>query len=332
MTEQLTTPIEPRSIGTGVRRVDGVAKVTGRATYAVEHRGAETPLHLWLVQSQVAARPDHPGRHRRRARPRRRGRGARPHATRPGSRTPPTASCAILQDEQVHFRGQIVAVVRGRDPGGGPRGCRAGARRRRRGRPRGRHGGGPRRRLHARQGQPGVPHRHRRGRRRGRAAPRPTWSSSRPTRRRSSTTTRWSRTRSSPAGRSARTARSWTSSTPPRACTGSAGRSRRCSAWSPSRSGCVAPYVGGGFGSKGLPHSPEVAAVLAAQTTGGRPVKLAVTRQQMFALTGYRTADRVALPARRDARRHAAWRSTTGWSSRPPGSRSSPSRPPPRPG
>ena len=51
----------------------------------------------------------------------------------------------------------------------------------------------------------------------------------------------------------------------------------------------VAPYVGGGFGSKGLPHSPEMAAALAAIAADGRPVKLAVTRQQMFALTGYRT-------------------------------------------
>lgn len=51
----------------------------------------------------------------------------------------------------------------------------------------------------------------------------------------------------------------------------------------------VAPYVGGGFGSKGLPHAPEVAAVLAALATPGRAVRLAVTRQQMFALTGYRT-------------------------------------------
>ncbi len=50
-----------------------------------------------------------------------------------------------------------------------------------------------------------------------------------------------------------------------------------------------APYVGGGFGSKGLPHAPEVAAVLAAMATPGRAVRLAVTRQQMFALTGYRT-------------------------------------------
>lgn len=52
----------------------------------------------------------------------------------------------------------------------------------------------------------------------------------------------------------------------------------------------VGTYVGGGFGSKGLPHCHDVVAVLAARTTGGRPVKLAVTRQQMFALTGYRTA------------------------------------------
>jgi xanthine dehydrogenase YagR molybdenum-binding subunit len=51
----------------------------------------------------------------------------------------------------------------------------------------------------------------------------------------------------------------------------------------------LAPYVGGGFGSKGLPHAPEMAAVLAAIATQGRTVRLAVTRQQMFALTGYRT-------------------------------------------
>jgi xanthine dehydrogenase YagR molybdenum-binding subunit len=52
----------------------------------------------------------------------------------------------------------------------------------------------------------------------------------------------------------------------------------------------MAPYVGGGFGSKGEPHAHVMAAALAARTTEGRPVRLAVTRQQMFALTGYRTA------------------------------------------
>lgn len=58
----------------------------------------------------------------------------------------------------------------------------------------------------------------------------------------------------------------------------------------PGRIRVVAPYVGGGFGSKGEAHSHEMAAVLAARTTGGRPVRLATTRQQMFAMTGYRTA------------------------------------------
>lgn len=51
----------------------------------------------------------------------------------------------------------------------------------------------------------------------------------------------------------------------------------------------IAPHVGGGFGSKGAPHAHNVLALLAAQRSGGRPVKLALTRQQMFALVGYRT-------------------------------------------
>jgi xanthine dehydrogenase YagR molybdenum-binding subunit len=63
-----------------------------------------------------------------------------------------------------------------------------------------------------------------------------------------------------------------------------------------------APHVGGGFGSKGLPHAPEMAAVLVARAVPGRAVALAVTRQQMFALTGYRTAtvSRFRLGAKRD--------------------------------
>lgn len=52
----------------------------------------------------------------------------------------------------------------------------------------------------------------------------------------------------------------------------------------------VASYVGGGFGSKGLPHAHNVAVALAAKAHPGRWVRLAVTRQQMFTITGYRTA------------------------------------------
>lgn len=52
----------------------------------------------------------------------------------------------------------------------------------------------------------------------------------------------------------------------------------------------ISPYVGGGFGSKGLPHAPLVAAGLAAMAFPGRAVKVTVTRQQMFTLVGHRPA------------------------------------------
>jgi xanthine dehydrogenase YagR molybdenum-binding subunit len=50
----------------------------------------------------------------------------------------------------------------------------------------------------------------------------------------------------------------------------------------------IAPHVGGGFGSKGTPKPNAIVAALAARHVQ-RPVKLAVTRQQMFVFTGYRT-------------------------------------------
>ncbi|UGS38345.1 xanthine dehydrogenase family protein molybdopterin-binding subunit [Capillimicrobium parvum] len=65
----------------------------------------------------------------------------------------------------------------------------------------------------------------------------------------------------------------------------------------------VAEHVGGGFGSKGTPRPHAVLAAVAAQVTG-RPVKLAVTRQQMFQITGYRTptVQRMRLGADADGR------------------------------
>src|SRR5258706_14250764 len=65
----------------------------------------------------------------------------------------------------------------------------------------------------------------------------------------------------------------------------------------------IAPYVGGGFGSKAFAHSHVILAVMAARVAG-RPAKLALTRQQMFALTGYRspTIQRIRLGAERDGR------------------------------
>ncbi|SHF69998.1 xanthine dehydrogenase family protein molybdopterin-binding subunit [Geodermatophilus nigrescens] len=66
----------------------------------------------------------------------------------------------------------------------------------------------------------------------------------------------------------------------------------------------VCPYVGGGFGSKGTPHANVVLVTMAARALPGRPVKLALTRQQMFSLAGYRTPtiQRMQLGADRDGR------------------------------
>ena len=64
----------------------------------------------------------------------------------------------------------------------------------------------------------------------------------------------------------------------------------------------ISPYVGGGFGSKGRPHVHVVLASMAARAVPGRPVKLALTRRQMFSLAGYRTPtiQRMRLGADRD--------------------------------
>jgi len=71
----------------------------------------------------------------------------------------------------------------------------------------------------------------------------------------------------------------------------------------PERVRVIAPYVGGGFGSKAFPHPHVILTVMAAQAAG-RPVKLALTRQQLFALAGYRppTIQRIRLGADRNGR------------------------------
>ena len=61
----------------------------------------------------------------------------------------------------------------------------------------------------------------------------------------------------------------------------------------------ISPYVGGGFGSKLEIHAQAVLAAMAARELPGRAVKVALTRQQMFSLSGYRppTIQRVRLGA-----------------------------------
>ncbi len=51
----------------------------------------------------------------------------------------------------------------------------------------------------------------------------------------------------------------------------------------------ISPHVGGGFGSKWQPHADVILALFAAKHLAGRPVKFALTRQQMFSQVGYRT-------------------------------------------
>jgi xanthine dehydrogenase YagR molybdenum-binding subunit len=65
----------------------------------------------------------------------------------------------------------------------------------------------------------------------------------------------------------------------------------------------ISPYVGGAFGSKNFTHAHVVLAAMAAQAVQ-RPVKLELTRHQMFSVVGYRTPtiQRVCLAAGADGR------------------------------
>jgi xanthine dehydrogenase YagR molybdenum-binding subunit len=71
----------------------------------------------------------------------------------------------------------------------------------------------------------------------------------------------------------------------------------------PDRLHLVAPYVGGGFGSKLSIHSETILAALAARQLN-QPVKVALTRQQIFHLVSVRptSSQRVRLGAGRDGR------------------------------
>jgi xanthine dehydrogenase YagR molybdenum-binding subunit len=65
----------------------------------------------------------------------------------------------------------------------------------------------------------------------------------------------------------------------------------------------IAKFIGGGFGCKGTTWSHAVLSAMSAKLTG-RPVKLVLTRPQMFSSVGFRpqTHQRVALGAARDGR------------------------------
>ncbi|MGX9117455.1 xanthine dehydrogenase family protein molybdopterin-binding subunit [Mesorhizobium sp. BHbsci] len=86
----------------------------------------------------------------------------------------------------------------------------------------------------------------------------------------------------------------------------------------PERVRIVSPFVGGGFGSKLIAHSDTILAALAAQVLQ-RPVKIALTRQQMFANAGHRAEmiQQVRLGADTDGRltgvAHDVWSATSSF-------------------
>jgi xanthine dehydrogenase YagR molybdenum-binding subunit len=72
----------------------------------------------------------------------------------------------------------------------------------------------------------------------------------------------------------------------------------------PERVRVISPHTGGGFGSKAFPHADLILAAMAAMRLDGRPVKLALTRQQMFTQVGHRepTIQRIQLGADAEGR------------------------------
>ncbi len=87
-----------------------------------------------------------------------------------------------------------------------------------------------------------------------------------------------------------------------------AGHHRRAQAHRARSSACrvddvrvISLFVGGGFGCKGTPWSHVPLAVMAARVLG-RPVKLVLTRHQMFSLVGHRPVTRQQVALGADAR------------------------------
>lgn len=72
---------------------------------------------------------------------------------------------------------------------------------------------------------------------------------------------------------------------------------------SPEKIHIRSPFLGGGFGCKGLISGPQVLGILAARLVG-RPVKLVLRREQMYGPVGHRapTRQRLRLGADRDGR------------------------------
>ena len=290
LVRQPTEPITVRSVGSTLERADGIEKVTGRARYAVEHGtddGVSNPLHAFIVSSTIAkgrvtevdaaAALEHPGVV-----------AVVDHSNAPRLVKTDNHELAILQDDRVWFRGQAVAVALAESI----EAAREGARLVRVG-----YAEEPFRAELTEEDATYRPEQVNAGKETdtdegdvdgalGRAdvvveqTYRTAYEHNNPLE--AHATTAWWRVEDG------RDVLEMFDST--QGVHGVVGALAPMLGIEESQVRVRAPYVGGGFGSKGEAHAHVMAAALAARTTDGRPVRLAVTRQQMFALTGYRTA------------------------------------------
>ncbi|MEP9383958.1 xanthine dehydrogenase family protein molybdopterin-binding subunit [Nocardioides sp. KR10-350] len=300
MTDLATTPLSAKVMGTSLARVDGTEKVTGRAAYAAD-QPVPAPLSCWLVQSTVArgrvtsldtsATLDHPGVV-----------AVVDHTNAPRLEDTSNGELAILQDDRIGYRGQIVALVLAETSEAAREGARL-----------------------LRVEQQAEPFE---------AELREDNATYRPEQVNPAKETDTEQGDVDAALAGAEVVLEQTYRTPyehnnplePHATVAWWGEEdgRQTLTMYDASQGVhgvasvlssmlglekeqvrvMAPYVGGGFGSKGEAHSHVMAAALAARTTAGRPVRVVMTRQQMFALAGYRTAtiSHLRLGADRDGR------------------------------
>ena len=243
------------------------------------------------------------------------------HARQRARARPAARELAVLQSPEVAYRGQIVAAVVADEPRDGPAGGRARPRRT------------TTRASTTSCSAPTIPASTRRTRSTRTSRPTPRRATSRPrspaprsrstrrTRRRRSTTIRWSRT---PRSRSGTTSGS-RSTTRPRARGTSRRPSPKLFGLEPDR--CASsPSTSAAASGRRARRARMSCSPRSARGSPAAPVKLAVTRQQMFTLDRLSHADDPAAPARGRAGRPAGRASRTTSSSRRRRCRSSPSR------
>ena len=103
-------------------------------------------------------------------------------------------------------------------------------------------------------------------------------------------TTRWSRTRSWRHG----TATRLSIDTPSQGIAMAQGRIAGLFGIAPENIHIRSPFLGGGFGSKGLISGPQILGIMAARLVG-QPVKLVLRREQMYGPVGHRAPTRQTL-------------------------------------